>query len=138
VRKTVTLLLHRPSLAAQAAQATFLKEVRLPGIALFRELTDFLLDRPEISTGAIIEHFRGHPAGPDLARLALQECPLAGEELEREFADALTRLLEKHLDQRYESLAAKCRASILKEEEKREYRALLQRRAGAKSQDQTL
>lgn len=138
VRKTVTLLLQRPSLAIQAAQATFIEKVELPGISLLRELTEFLVSRPEISTGAIVEHFRQHPAGPHLARLALQECHLAGEGLEREFADALQRLSEQHLDQRYESLAAKCRASALNDAEKCEYRSLLQRRTGAKSQDRTL
>ncbi|MFZ0254350.1 MAG: DNA primase [Gammaproteobacteria bacterium] len=138
VRKTVTLLLQRPSLAIQAAQATFIEKVDLPGISLLKELTEFLVSRPEISTGAIVEHFRHHPAGPHLARLALHECHLAGEEIEREFADALQRLSEKHLDQRYESLAAKCRVSVLNDAEKCEYRSLLQRRTGAKSQDRTL
>jgi DNA primase len=138
VRKMVTLLLQRPALATQAVQATFLEELELPGIGFLQELTDFLASRPEISTGAIIERFRDHPAGLHLSKLALQECHLAGEGMEREFADALQRLSEQHLEQRYESLTAKCRASSLNDEEKCEYRALLQRRAGAKSQDRTL
>lgn len=139
VRKTVTLLLQRPSLANQAANATFfLDKVELPGIALLKELTEFLATRPEITTGAVVEHFRDHPAGAHLARLAAQECHLAGEEVEQEFAGALERLSEQHLEQRYESLAAKCRTSPLNDEEKSEYRALLQRRAGVKSRDRTL
>ena len=138
VRKTVTLLLQRPALATHATQATFIEKVELPGIALLKELIEFLVDRPGTSTGAVVEHFRGHPSGPHLARLAAEECQLTGEEMEREFADALERLVEQHLGQRYESLAAKCRASSLNDEEKYEYLDLLQRLDGAKSRDRTL
>lgn len=138
VRKTVALLLQDPSLAKQAIAAPFLEQLELPGISLLKELADFLVTRPEITTGAIVEHFRDHSAGPHLAKLARQEWYLTPEGIEREFVDALQRLAERHFEQRYDSLAAKCRVSALNDQEKCEYRSLLQRRAAAKSQDRTL
>ncbi|MGF1614434.1 MAG: DNA primase [Gammaproteobacteria bacterium] len=138
VHKTVLLLLQCPALAGQAAQAGFLDKIELPGIALLKDVVEFLTDRPKISMGAIVERFREHPAGAELATLATQECHLLDDGIEREFTDALHRLWEKHLEQRYESLTVKCRTSALDETEKCEYRSLLQRRGGAKTQDRAL
>lgn len=138
VRTMVTLLLQHPPLALQAQQAKFLAAVDLPGISLLRELIQLLAHRPQLSTGAIVEHFHEHAVGRHLAKLAVQESHLTGEALEREFADALQRLSQAQLKQRYAALTATSRERALNEEEKSEYRSLLQRAARSKPQDPTL
>ena len=67
-------------------------ESRRAGIDLLVELIDFLQVNPHVSTGGILEHWRGHEAGRHLARLAAERLELDEAGIEPEF-DAYAELL---------------------------------------------
>jgi len=128
VRRIITLLVHHPELATEAADRSRLAALEAPGVDLLLELLELLARRPALSTGALVEHFREHPSGRHLARLAASPPPALGEGLAREFADAIGRLEEMLEEQRFGRLLDKARRGPLTNEEASEF-ARLSRRA---------
>ena len=83
-------------------------------------------ERPEISTGALLEHFEGREELAALQKLALLELPGEDADLRAEFSDAVTQLEKQVLQQRIEELQP--RFAELDADEKRELLELLQAR----------
>ncbi len=130
VRSAIALLLQKPSLGAQVERPYRFADLRQPGIPLLLELLDIVAQRPEISTGALLEHFVEHEQGEALRRLAAQALP--GEEAvwAHELHDAIAQLERQTLQQRIDELQQKARAQGLDETDKYELRMLLQVLAG--------
>ena len=94
---------------------------------------DFLEERPDLTTGALLEQFREDDLGRHLARLAALPAPVleaASESgtpgLEAEFRGILRRLDAAVSEQRYDALAYK--GAPLTDAEKAEFRLLLEER----------
>ncbi len=93
VRLLVALILQNPELArvAQSLGSDW-RDLKQPGIDLLQELLDFAADRPNLTAGALLEHYRNHPHYPYLVRLAdpqfLEHIPESGlaAELQEQFA----------------------------------------------------
>ncbi|RRQ21769.1 DNA primase [Thiohalobacter thiocyanaticus] len=92
VRHLVALLLQHPQLAQRLESPALLRQVRRPGVDLLVELIDFLRVNPHVTTGGILEHWRGSEAGRHLARLATSRLGLDEDRIESEF-DAYAELL---------------------------------------------
>ena len=130
VRQAVHLLLHRPALAGAVVRTEGMMEVlerlQLPGAALLAELLRAAGEEPHLTTGAVVERYRGHEAGPHLARLAAAPPLIENEEgLEAEFTGVLRRLLDLARRQALRRLGEKARSASLTEREKQEYLRLL-------------
>ena len=126
VRHAITLLLQHPSLAQHAGDPLSLARLGQPGVALLIEMLELLQARPNLSTSALLEHWRGREEERHLATLLRQELLLDAEldDLEREFQGAMRGLQQQLLRQRHQELASKPFAALSREE-RAEYQALL-------------
>jgi len=127
VRHAVALLVHHPRLGALAHDTERLRGLDLAGVPLLVELLELLSTQPDLTTGAVLEHFRDREAGVHLAKLAARELPTLGMDLEQEFRDTLGRLERLREEQRFVELTRKLRERSLSEAETQEYRRLLAR-----------
>lgn len=125
VRSAIALLLQQPSLALALEPPYTFSILRQPGVALLAELVTLVRERPDITTGGVLEHFAEREEVAALQKLASQEMP--GEEAlwQNEFADAMAQLEKQTLQQRIDELQAKQRDVGLDDDDKAEMRALL-------------
>jgi DNA primase len=127
VRKAITLLLHRPKLAAQVHDAAELSQIQLPGTLLLVELLEFFSLNPTINTAALLEHWRGREDERQLARLAMEEVYIPEEGQEQEFLDAIRQIRNLGSEIELDLLLKKSQYAELTPEEKRSLRELLTR-----------
>src|SRR5262249_10822662 len=85
VRSAVALLVQTPSLAASIEPPWTFAELRQPGVPLLVELIGVCRDRPEITTGALIEHFAEREEAKALQKLAVMDFPGGEHESREEF-----------------------------------------------------
>jgi len=123
LRYAIAMLIQHPLLAAQAGKPRRFEGLQTPGINLLIELLEFIQEQPHLSTGTIVEHWRGTDAGHTLSNLAMQEL-VTHDGLEREFCDTLRRLEQQYLRQRVDYLSSKP-LNELTFQEKSELRQLL-------------
>jgi len=95
LRLAIALLLQHPGVSEQAGGIpNDWRRLDRPGISLLSQLLDFVTAYPEMTTGALIERWRGSESYPHLGRLAdpslLSHIPAEG--LGDEFVGALRRL----------------------------------------------
>ncbi|HEY0661322.1 MAG TPA: DNA primase [Lysobacter sp.] len=128
VRSAIALLLQQPALALELQPPFRFAALRQPGVPLLVELLQLVYQRPDISTGSLLEHFEGREEQSALQKLASQ--PMPGDETawRVEFVDAVTQLDRSTLQQRVEELQTKQREAGLDDTDKDELRALLQAR----------
>ena len=126
VRSAITHLLHRPGFALDLQPPFRFAVLRQPGIELLSELVLLVRERPDINTGALLEHFEGREELGALQKLAAHALPGEDAALRQVFLDNIVRLDAEALQQRREELQA--RIASLDEAEKAELRELLQAR----------
>jgi DNA primase len=126
VRGAIALLLQRPALALDLEPPYTFGALRQPGIPLLAELIALVRERPDITVGALLEHFEGREEAVALQKLASQALPGEEAKWHEEFLDAMAQLERQTLQQRIEELQSKQRESGLDDEDKAELRALLQ------------
>ena len=126
VRSAIALLLQQPSLALALEPPYTFQILRQPGVPLLTELVTLVHERPDITTGGVLEHFAEREEVAALQKLASQDMP--GEEAlwRDEFLDAMGQLEKQTLHQRMDELQAKQRDVGLDDHDKAELRALLQ------------
>jgi len=137
VRRAIALLLHQPRLAAQAEDIRRLAGLDLPGVALLIEIVELLRANPHLTTGALLEHWRGEENGRILAKLLQQTADMNMEDSDREFGDALWSLRCKYVEQQIDELNRKSR-TIWSPEEKIRLQQLLDEKIKLKQQLKTL
>lgn len=125
VRSAIALLLQQPALALDLSPPYRFVALRQPGIELLTELIALVNARPEISTGALLEHFDGRDEAAALQKLASQTMPGEEARWREEFLGAIAQLDRQTLQQRVAELQAK-RESGLDDADKAELRELLQ------------
>ena len=128
VRSAIAVLLQQPSLALELEPPYRFVALRQPGIDLLTELIAVVSMRPDISTGALLEHFEGREEGAALQKLASQTLPGDPATWRTEFLDNIAQLDRQTVQQRIEELQA--RMGQLDAAEKQELRQLLSARAG--------
>ncbi len=125
VRSAIALLLQDPTLAGEAPWPPLFASLRQPGVDLLVELVGLLRERPQLTTGALLEHMAGREEAPALQKLALQSLPGERKSWSIEWRDVLTQLSQQTLAQRVEELKAQQAQAGLDEHEKNELRELL-------------
>jgi len=130
VRSAMALLLQQPSLGLSVERPYRFASLRQPGVPLLLELLEVVHRRPEISTGALLEHFAGHEHAEALRQLATQALPGDEASWAAELHDAIAQLERQTLQQRIDELQQKQRSQGLDSFDKYELRQLLQALAG--------
>ena len=125
MRTVIALLVHYPHLGGSIIDREELRSVTQPGGALLNELLDLLVDRPDLTTGGLLEFFREHHHGPHIARLAADSPPLISAGLEEELGGAMKKLLNLRAEERIRELTERARVAGLTPDEKQEYKTLL-------------
>lgn len=136
VRTAITLLLQQPSVALALPSALHFASLEQPGVDLLVEMIELVQQRPDISTGLVLEHFADRDEAAALTRLAMlrgvestavtmaDSRILDDADLQRQtFLDAVSRLEAQALQQRIDGLQK--RLSSLVEAERQELRELL-------------
>ena len=125
VRQAIEILLYQPGLAGEIEDPDFLQQCELPGVALLLELLILLRQQPELSTGAVLERWRGREEGRYLQRMA-QWCPqLETADLLPDLQGYLNVIQRQHIDLRIKYLSTQEGQRRLTEAETREYGELL-------------
>lgn len=130
VRAAIAILLQQPSLAMNLEGHHAISGLRLPGIELLLELLGLVEQRPDITTGALLEHFNDREEQASLHKLAAQALPGDEASWGQELQDAVVQLEKQLLQQRLDELQAKQRQQGLDDTDKYELRELLKARAG--------
>ena len=126
VARAVALVIQHPQLAARAGTRPDWAEAELPGLTLLAQLLDLLEARPNLSTAALLERWRGSDEDRHLHRLAQTDLMIPDEGLEVEFCDTLDRLAGQIRSEQTARLVAKSRTQTLTVAEKERLRDLLQ------------
>jgi len=124
VRRAVSLAVHFPAEAAGATVPDGIDGLQRPGIDLLLGLLADLREHPKSTTGALLERWRGHPAGAHLQKLALAEMLTAEDGAGAELQDCLDRLDEERVRLRHEELFELSRAGPLTPPQREELKAL--------------
>ena len=124
-------LLRHPPLAQAVQDARNLAEESDQYAQLLVALVEALQKKPGQSTLALIARWHGTEQGRLLRALAEKEWLIAGDNLEQQFFDTITRLAASQRDRLLEQLLRKARQSELSSEDKDRLRELLSRPAGS-------
>jgi DNA primase len=128
VRGAIAMLLHQPALAREVKGIAFMEPAALPGVTLLQELLELLWRRPDLNTGALLEHWRDREEGRHLEKLA-QWRPLVEElDLAAEFHGHIDRIQQLLAEGRISILLGIERKRTLNSHEKQELKELLQAR----------
>ncbi len=125
VRSAIALLLQSPDLAKDTPWPPLFAALRQPGIGLLVELIQLLRERPQLTTGALLEHMSEREESAALHKLALQTLPGDGAVWRNEWRDVLAQLDQQTLQQRVEELRTRQNEAGLSDEEKDELRELM-------------
>ena len=125
VRKILRLLLINPALASRHKDVNpaALDTNLIQGLGLLIKMHSFCLEKQNINTGHILEHFRTDPDGKHLNKLLNIDHEADDVNPDKLYLDSFNRLIEQQLHARFEQLRAK---SHLTMDEKKEFMLLSQ------------
>ncbi|MEO6517714.1 MAG: DNA primase [Pseudoxanthomonas sp.] len=126
VRGAISVLLQQPALALALEPPYGFKDLRQPGVELLVELLSLVHSRPEITTGALLQHFVEREELNALQKLASQAVPGNDMIWRQELIDAAEQLEDQAIQQRLAELQSKMSAGPLDGADKYELMALLQ------------
>lgn len=125
LRTVIALLVEHPALAKLAPDPASLGDHNNPGISLYAEILETLRSNPNITTAGILERWQDREEEIHLLRLiASRDVYLDFPAAQREFQDAITRLLYQRNEARFEMLRLKAQTDGLSSQEKAEFSQL--------------
>ena len=127
VRSAIALLLQQPAIGLAVTPPFAFAVLRQPGVELLVEMLDTIHARPDIATGALLEHFAEREESTALQKLASQAIPGDEAGWRADLLGAIEQLDAQTGQQRREELQS--RLAELSETEKQELRALLSARS---------
>ncbi|CAH0532471.1 DNA primase [Vibrio stylophorae] len=125
MRIAIALLIQNPDLVQYTEGVEALEDSGMPGTDLLLELVEFCLSRPNISTGQLLEHWRGHPNEQLIKRLNSWELSTDDDTVTTVFIDALDKVFNQCVIRQIEQLQAKERQVGLSTDERRELQLLI-------------
>ncbi|MEZ8147743.1 DNA primase [Enterovibrio norvegicus] len=128
MREVITLLLQNPRFAESLPPLGGMDELNIPGLKLFTTMLELCIQRPNITTGQLLEFWRGTEQEALLAKLASWELPINEYNALDVFLDSLDKILAQCVSQQIDKLQAKDRSVGLSAEEQRELWLLIQSR----------
>ena len=120
MRILIGLLVQNPELAPLVPPLGALDSNKLPGLGLFRELVNTCLAQPGLTTGQLLEHYRGTNDAATLEKLSMWDDIADKDIAEKTFTDSLNHMFDSLLELRQEELIARDRTHGLSSEERRE------------------
>ncbi len=120
MRILIGLLIQNPELAPKVPSLEGLDPSRLAGLGLFSELVNTCLSQPGLTTGQLLEHYRGTKEAATLEKLSMWDDIADKDIAEKTFTDALNHMFDSMLERRQEELIARDRTHGLSSEERRE------------------
>ncbi|CAI8782793.1 DNA primase [Kosakonia sp. YIM B13611] len=120
MRILIGLLIQNPELAPKVPPLEGLDQSRLAGLGLFTELVNTCLSQPGLTTGQLLEHYRGTKEAATLEKLSMWDDIADKDIAEKTFTDALNHMFDSMLERRQEELIARDRTHGLSSEERRE------------------
>lgn len=126
MRVLVALLIQNPQLATMVPSLDGLSESKMPGLPLFIELVGRCTENPGLTTGQLLELYRGTNFSQTLETLAIWNHMIVDEEAEAVFQDSLASIYDSALEERLEFLIARERTQGLSADERRELWTLSQ------------
>jgi DNA primase len=136
VRIAIELLLQQPALAQRIEPPYVFAYLDQPGVPLLLELLERCRERPDISTGALLESYADSEHAQALAKLAVSTMIPAPERFALDFDGAVRNLELMAVEQRINEL--KTRHNELSADEKQEVRVALTLRMQLKSEIEKL
>jgi DNA primase len=92
VRVAISYLLHRPDLAPDLGDTSWLRQTPIAGAEILADLVDLLAKQPHLTGAALVERFRDRPFGEHLARLLAREMPTPVDGIVAELHASIERL----------------------------------------------
>ncbi|WP_336794552.1 DNA primase [Pantoea anthophila] len=126
MRVLIALLIQNPQLASMVPSLDGLSESKMPGLPLFIELVGRCNENPGLTTGQLLELYRGTNFSQTLETLAIWNHMIVDEEAEAVFQDSLASVYDSALEERLEFLIARERTQGLSADERRELWTLSQ------------
>lgn len=133
MREVIALLIQKPHFVNRLEfdMAAF-EKIDIAGLNLLLSIVDKCRANPNITTGQLLEHWRGNKQEAMMARLAAWELPRSKDEDNTldVFLDAMDKVIGQCVKQQIEKLQAKSNTVGLSVEEKQELQLLLLNRPG--------
>ena len=129
MRILIGLLVQNPELAPLVPSLAGLDENKQPGLTLFAELVNSCLAQPGLTTGQLIEQYRGTKEAATLEKLSTWDDIADKDIAEKTFTDALDHLFDSALELRLTELIARSRTHGLTPAEREEVRVITEARA---------
>ena len=129
MRILIGLLLQNPELAPLVPALNALDSSKIAGLDLFSELVNICLAQPGLTTGQLLEHYRGTKEAATLEKLATWDDIADKDIAEKTFTDALDHMFDSVLELRLTELIARSRTEGLTPAEREEVRVITQARA---------
>ncbi len=107
MREVITLLLQNPGFVENVPPLDGMEELGIPGLKLFTTMLEICRSRPNITTGQLLEHWRGTEQEALLAKLAGWELPINEDNALDVFLDSLDKILGQCVQQQIAKLQAK-------------------------------
>ena len=126
MRVLVALLIQNPQLATMVPSLDGLAESKMAGLPLFVDLINRCNENPGLTTGQLLELYRGTNFSQTLETLAIWNHMIVDEEAEAVFQDSLASIYDSALEERLEFLIARERTQGLSADERRELWTLSQ------------
>ncbi|MGK3124702.1 DNA primase [Candidatus Pantoea formicae] len=126
MRVLIALLVQNPQFATIVPTLDGLEQSKMAGLPLFVELVSRCTGNPGLTTGQLLELYRGTEFSQPLETLATWNHMIVDEEAEAVFQDSLASIYDSALEQRLEALIARDRTEGLSAAERREFWALSQ------------
>ena len=125
LRTMLALLVQKPALFGRidAEARAHLESLGKAG-SFIKNLFSLLAEKPGISSGGILEHFRDAPEEKHIRALSLWDSLIPPEGIEAEFGDAVKRAIELDKSERLETLVKKAKETDLNASERDTLRQL--------------
>ncbi|MGB7803353.1 DNA primase [Buttiauxella sp.] len=129
MRILIGLLVQNPELAPSVPPLNGMEEAKLPGLKLFIDLVNTCLAQPGLTTGQLLELYRGTNEAATLEKLSSWDDIADKDIAEKTFNDALEHMFDSVLELRFEELMARSRTTGLTPAEREEVRVITESRA---------
>ncbi len=126
MRILIGLLVQNPELAPLVPPLSGLEHSKMPGLALFSKLVEICLAQPGLTTGQLLELYRGTNEAPTLEKLSMWDDIADKDIAEKTFNDALDHLFDSALELRLTELIARSRTEGLSPVEREEVLVITQ------------
>jgi DNA primase len=128
MREVIALLIQHPDFQKLAPDLASVRHIPLPGLSLLIEVIEKCQSNPNITTGQLLENWRGQKNEQMLARLASWDIPLDEDNEQELFLDSLDKIIAQCIEKQIEHLQAKERSVGLSVEDKMELNDLILQR----------